>query len=461
LIHFYKRERSDSIMQRIRKVGTTIRNNWKKSVFFSLASAYGVKWYMKKLSDEDYMRNLAKEALGYGSGFQGVQTPNYAVTVILNPVASGGKGRKLYEQYCAPLLHLAGIKVSLMRTEEQGQAKDIMEIMQDADAVLVAGGDGVLLETVTGLLRRKDSATVASKLPLGILPVGKTNNMAMALFQGETDNVRLMGEATMSVIRQLKKGVGVIELENQGEERRGQKLFALNHVNLGAWTDSQRRENRYWVFGPLKRYLAYIGSYLTGHQEVGWSCDMALKYSQELQEEDSLGTEAPTVTAEASSQGVLSWLTGKPSASVTPNKPPKEVTWLSRPFTGAEINITPNQEENLLVKLSKGNLEFSEFVSHGVHLVERGQGRGQPVESETLETGSIFLTPGEAAKDRLFNVDGEEVEFNDPVKVSYLKDKIVMFCKNPPSSGDVGSQVPKVTSGRWSLASNFTPRKHT
>ena len=33
------------------------------------------------------------------------------MTVILNPVASGGKGRKLYEEYCAPLLHLAGFKV--------------------------------------------------------------------------------------------------------------------------------------------------------------------------------------------------------------------------------------------------------------------------------------------------------------------------------------------------------------
>ena len=100
-------------MERIRKVGTTLRNNWKKSVFFSLVGGYGLNWYNKKLQDDAFMRDLAREALSYGSvTIQGVQTPAYNVTVILNPVASGGKGRKLYEQYCAPLLHLAGMKVS-------------------------------------------------------------------------------------------------------------------------------------------------------------------------------------------------------------------------------------------------------------------------------------------------------------------------------------------------------------
>ena len=35
----------------------------------------------------------------------------------------------------------------------KGQASEIMEIMDDTDAVLVAGGDGTLMEAVTGLLR--------------------------------------------------------------------------------------------------------------------------------------------------------------------------------------------------------------------------------------------------------------------------------------------------------------------
>ena len=83
-----------------------------------------------------------------------LQTP-YHVTVVLNPAACGGKGRVRFENYCAPLLHLAGIKVSVIRTEGEGQAKDIMEVVKDCDAVLIAGGDGTLMEAVTGWMRRQ------------------------------------------------------------------------------------------------------------------------------------------------------------------------------------------------------------------------------------------------------------------------------------------------------------------
>ena len=49
----------------------------------------------------------------------------------------------------------------------KGQASEIMELMDDTDAVLVAGGDGTLMEAVTGLLRRKDFNLVSRSLPLG------------------------------------------------------------------------------------------------------------------------------------------------------------------------------------------------------------------------------------------------------------------------------------------------------
>ena len=50
------------------------------------------------------------------------------MTVILNPAANGGKGRKNYEQYCAPLLHLAGLKVSVIRTEAQSTDRPFFQL---------------------------------------------------------------------------------------------------------------------------------------------------------------------------------------------------------------------------------------------------------------------------------------------------------------------------------------------
>ena len=141
----------------------------------------------------------------------GVDAKNYAVTVILNPVSGGVKGRTLYEAHCAPLLHLAGFKVSVIRTESDGQAKEIMQLMKDADAVLVAGGDGTVMEVVTGLMRREDR-DAAAQVPIGILPVGKNNLTAKSLFPGAENQVRLLGEATMAVVRQLRRPTGVIEV---------------------------------------------------------------------------------------------------------------------------------------------------------------------------------------------------------------------------------------------------------
>lgn len=86
------------------------------------------------------------------------------VTVILNPNANKRKAQAEFEKYCVPLLHLAGINVEIVKTESEGHAKDLIEHLQGADAVVVAGGDGTLSEVVTGLLRRTNEN---SSLPLG------------------------------------------------------------------------------------------------------------------------------------------------------------------------------------------------------------------------------------------------------------------------------------------------------
>lgn len=42
------------------------------------------------------------------------------------------------------------------QTDYEGQAKKLMEFMEQTDMLIVAGGDGTLQEVVTGLLRRPD-----------------------------------------------------------------------------------------------------------------------------------------------------------------------------------------------------------------------------------------------------------------------------------------------------------------
>merc|ERR1712126_565033 len=80
-------------------------------------------------------------------GTQHLTTKPYHVTVILNPAAQGGKARSKFENFCEPLLHLAGYK-----------------------------------EAVTGMIRRQDSSSFCRNVVLGVLPVGYNNYMAKTLF---------------------------------------------------------------------------------------------------------------------------------------------------------------------------------------------------------------------------------------------------------------------------------------
>jgi len=448
-------------MERVRKVGTTLRNNWKKSVFFSLVGGYGLNWYNKKLQDDAFMRELAREALSYGSAtIQGAQTPNYTVTVILNPVASGGKGRKLYEKYCAPLLHLAGMKVSVIRTESDGQAKDIMEIMTDAEAVLVAGGDGSLMETVTGLLRRKDKE-LAVKVPIGVLPVGKTNTLAHKLF-GTDDSVKLMGEATMSVVRQLKRPVGVVEVENRGEDEnmRGKKLYCVNSLELGGWKDARLRCDRYWLFGfGLKHYVTYVGSFLTGHKEVLWDCDLDLQYmglGEATAVEDI--DDSVTKNQETGGGGWLSWLNKSGGGAVKTDSQNQEFKeWKNfGQFNGTQITIQ-NDSDSLKSSLFKGPVNFVEFVSHGWNLVNK---KPSSIEVESLESDQFYINPnlGEG-EERKICMDGDEIDLNGPVLVTLLKDQISVFCDK--SQAVVEAQPVAQSPQRWSNITSSLVKQRT
>ncbi len=222
---------------------TTLRTHWKKSVFFTVGAGYGASLANKARLERRLMADYCREAAEFGRAEQPIQRPMYNVTVILNPAAAKGTARKKYEKYCAPILHLAGVKVSVVRTESEGEAKDIMAILKDADAVLVAGGDGTLMEAVTGFVRRPDSKRLSGLLPIGVLPVGQTNRLSRSLFPAAAASDRaeseaeMMAGAAMACVKKLYRPVDLMQVENvsEDEELKGKKIYALSEMQIGAF----------------------------------------------------------------------------------------------------------------------------------------------------------------------------------------------------------------------------------
>ncbi len=441
------------------KVLKTLRNNWKKTVFFTGAGIYGVRFGNQKWTEHNLMKEYCREAAKYGAMTIGsASTKPYHATVILNPAASGGKARTKFEKYCAPILHLAGLKVSVIRTEGQGQAKTIMEVMEDTDAVLVAGGDGTLMETVTGFLRRKDADSLTRTLPIGILPVGTSNRMAWNLFPDNEFEVALQAEAAMSVVRQLYRPVGVIEVRNASEDDsvKGKALYGLRQVQVGAFTDAHDRMDKYWYWPFVKKYMTYLFGYTTAAAKIMWSVPSKLDLGQQVLVEQD---EQQKQQKPESSSSWWSYIVPSGKSKVENTESVKYKTlWQTavEAYKGCEITIESmnnfaltSDTEAAILKVSLGpedSLEFTDFVSEGWR---RERTKASSVVPESWlkfdAARSVMWHPDPSLNsveddEKFFYLDNEGVDIKGSLELSLLPEKIVMFCSSRNVRGGTESQ---------------------
>ena len=102
-----------------------------------------------------------------------MEKSNTRVLVIMNPV-SGQKDHDRLRKKIEAFLEAAGVAYEVRETKGEGDAKTWAEAA-DEDLVLVYGGDGTVMETMSGLIRNPRS------IPLAQLPGGTANLLARAL----------------------------------------------------------------------------------------------------------------------------------------------------------------------------------------------------------------------------------------------------------------------------------------
>lgn len=95
------------------------------------------------------------------------------VLVIINPVSGQGDQAKLREKVEAKL-RAEGVSYEVRETQQAGDALKWAKATQ-ADLVIVSGGDGTVMETMSGLIENERD------IPLAQLPGGTANLLARAL----------------------------------------------------------------------------------------------------------------------------------------------------------------------------------------------------------------------------------------------------------------------------------------
>ncbi|XP_066950920.1 acylglycerol kinase, mitochondrial-like isoform X8 [Macrobrachium rosenbergii] len=408
--------------------------------------------YVTFIRENAMMRAFAEEAMKYGELPQPLSSQPRHVTVLLNPAASGGKGKGLYERYCAPLLHLAGIKVATVRTEHEGQAKDLMAIMENTSAVVVAGGDGTLSEVLTGLLRRSDQKEAVRRLPLGILPLGKSNSTTSAILGIKgSPKPRHLAEATMSIIHEIKRPMDVMEvtpLQSSDADGPPKPVYAASHLEWGAYRDARERNDVYWYWATLKRYMTYVFS---SYKDISWDCSADVEYSKPCSGCSRCRAVVKVEEVKKPEAPQRWWMAYLPRTKTFVPEGKEEIdysniineecgtmqkTSLSNVcdvavFTKNNLETLDIPGHSLLLKMGSTDTGAFDFIKEGW---SREWNKIKNYTSE-ISVGEITIQPtgdtkNEKGEEREFNIDSESFEVR-PMKIKALPNAVTIFAPNP------------------------------
>ncbi|XP_076239270.1 acylglycerol kinase-like protein Mulk [Calliopsis andreniformis] len=432
-------------MAKIIRFFKTIRNNWKKSVAGVAALSYGVSYSKDVYDTEQLMREYCENAARYGDVPCPTNIKNRHVTIILNPTAKKGKAKKLFQNYCEPLLHLAGIAVTIIQTESQNEArKIIMDLNKPTDAIIVAGGDGTLSDVLTGLVRKYNSnVNSVRQCPIGILPLGQTNRVAKSLYH-EYDNlsdVRQIIEATMAIVNEKCRMMDMIEIEpiDENSEEPVKPIYAMGAIEWGAWKDAHAIAKKYWYWGPLKKYATYIFNGYKG--SLNWNCDATVKYTNPCGGCSHCRQKNPSLN-ELNSTNRRWWhafVPRKPTAATDDidysNVINEECGILHElPVSTTELHIESsnidkpqiidNSPSSLKLKAGPKDVGYFSYVMEGW---KQENDERNPLYEQLLQAKDIELTPNEVGKENTLYIDNEEYELK-AVKIKLLSRAVKVYC---------------------------------
>ncbi|XP_008558541.1 acylglycerol kinase, mitochondrial [Microplitis demolitor] len=431
-------------MSRVIKFFNTIKNNWKKSVVGAAALAYGVSYANRSYQANLLMTAYCKEAVKYGDEIIPPTRAPRHITIILNPVARKRKAKKLFEKYCEPLFHLAGIAVTILQTEKESQARQLIENLNTStDGILVAGGDGTLLDVVTGLMRKCNGSTFcAQQIPIGILPLGEANRIADSIFGSKYDelpHIRQMIDASMAAVRGNTKSIDVVKVEplEQDEDNLIKPIYALSSIELGAWRDADSRRNKYWYWGSLRRYVTYVFNGFKN--DLNWNCNATIRYTDPCP-----GCSKCYQQYQSSGQSDVRWwhvfipkkITFAQSNQVDYSKVKnddcdkfKETHVATTELSLVTNNLNNSQSGPPAVKLQVGPeyINYFEFVTEGWRRI-KGENK---VIKNTFEAKEIEFLPDSSEdsnkKENYFSIDNEEFELR-PMKIKLIPNAVKIFC---------------------------------
>lgn len=413
------------------------------------------------------MRSVCAEAVQYGSELLSPEANNRRVIVLLNPTANKRSGESGFEKYCAPVLHLAGIRVDIVKTESEGFARTYVETeLQDLpDAILVAGGDGTLSEVVTGLMRRDATAPC----PIGVLPVGRTNSVAGRMFfqeRGTVEDAQALTRAAMAIVRGelTKKDVLQIEvlptndeIPTESEAQPGtdhqtkKPIYAMASIKWGAFRDAMSLRDKYWYYGGLRERAAILFNAFKS-TALNWDCKGSLATTPACTGCSNCFGDKMARKVEYKGRNWWSFLVPKsqdkaaaadyvingedmrgrtnPECSLRTDLQLEDINELY--LTTSNVESFPlDSPPQMRVRLGSAKVSTTDWIQDAWQRTTSDQQLGSRLLSAPLECRTVELIPERktttaAGSEEFYSIDNEDFEIK-PIRITVLPARISMF----------------------------------
>lgn len=272
-----------------------------------------------------------------------------------------------------------------------------------------------------------------SKIPLGLIPLGKTNSYFKCTNRSAAQNARTLGNAAMSIIRGKARDADVMEIASEGVR----PTYALSSIYWGLFQEVKTKidAKKHWWAGPWKKEMAFVLRTVKNWPHIYTAC---LTFDQK-DNIVSMTSEEPEILArkgnihenkESEKVSKLDNLTESPKdcSSTFPDQEENNATSSSQPIHVSGLHVLLNntdRQPKLQVQMWNSDLMRKELILNGAKWIKSDYGITESEKCKIIETEQMELNP-RMNELTWYHIDGEEFEAKD-IKISIIRNKLRFF----------------------------------
>ena len=271
-------------------------------------------------------------------------------------------------------------------------------------------------QVITGFIRLQDK-DIVSQIPIGVIPLGKTNRFYNREFNSSNQNARTLGNAAMAIIKGTTRHIDVIEIASD----RVRPTYCLSGLNWGLFQEVKAKidAKKHWWAGPWKRQMAFITRTLRNWPSF---------YSAELNFDGCGIDKIPELYSEVESGVVQSSDRIKNDALLPSSETSKDdkTPSINTDMCTMNLQIGKDQGDSKLhIQLLDSNILRADFITNGIKWLKNNFNNVKSDSYKEYFAEQVTLWPRMDCA-TFFHIDGEEFEAKD-VSVKIHKNKLLIF----------------------------------